>query len=191
MDINITGNPGTGNTYNEINIHIDHVENFNPNATTVVNNYGHHFSDDPTTSSAPGCDHARAKFSVQTPSEDVQQRLSQSILTYVRKLIRHVKEEYVVRYEQLWRDILTIPEVATEVYDPGKQQGTPFNRKLVAGIICMMKDAGIITETNVSRLTEHLEGDKDHSVRAALGTPPAREIYTKVRAKIEDIMSPS
>lgn len=39
MDINITGNPGTGNTFQEI--HIDTVQNYNPNATTVINNnYG-------------------------------------------------------------------------------------------------------------------------------------------------------
>ena len=39
MDINIKGNPGTGNTFQEI--HIGTVQNYNPNATTVINNnYG-------------------------------------------------------------------------------------------------------------------------------------------------------
>lgn len=37
MKIDITGNPGTGNTFQEFNI--QHVDNFNPNATTVINNY--------------------------------------------------------------------------------------------------------------------------------------------------------
>lgn len=37
MEINIKGDPGQGNTFQDI--HIDHVDNFNPNATTVVNNY--------------------------------------------------------------------------------------------------------------------------------------------------------
>lgn len=36
MDINITGNPGQGNTFQEI--HIGTVQNYNPNATTVINN---------------------------------------------------------------------------------------------------------------------------------------------------------
>ncbi|MBR3550750.1 MAG: hypothetical protein IKO09_01980 [Bacteroidales bacterium] len=38
MDIKIEGNPGTGNTFQEINIGT--VHNFNPNATTIINNYG-------------------------------------------------------------------------------------------------------------------------------------------------------
>ena len=39
MDINIKGNPGTGNTFQEI--HIGTVQNYVPNATTVINNnYG-------------------------------------------------------------------------------------------------------------------------------------------------------
>ena len=38
MDIKIKGNPGTGNTFQEI--HIGTVQNYNPNATTVINNYG-------------------------------------------------------------------------------------------------------------------------------------------------------
>ena len=38
MDINIKGNPGTGNTFQEI--HIGTVQNYNPNATTVINNIG-------------------------------------------------------------------------------------------------------------------------------------------------------
>ena len=39
MKLDITGNPGTGNTFSET--HIDYVENYNPNAQTVINNnYG-------------------------------------------------------------------------------------------------------------------------------------------------------
>lgn len=37
MKIEITGNPGTGNTFSEV--HIGYVNNYNPNATTVVQNY--------------------------------------------------------------------------------------------------------------------------------------------------------
>ena len=39
MDIKIEGNPGSGNTFQEIVIH--NAQNVNPNATTVINyNYG-------------------------------------------------------------------------------------------------------------------------------------------------------
>ena len=37
MDVKIEGNPGSGNSYYEY--HINKVETFAPNATTVINNY--------------------------------------------------------------------------------------------------------------------------------------------------------
>ena len=179
MDIKIEGNPGTGNSYTEVHqeFHINHVENLNPNATTVTDYYG---------SGARAKAEAAAPVATPSDLEAQRERQRQEILDYVNKLLREaVAPEYVTTYDDLWRDILALPEVAAEVYNPGKQQRTAFNRNLVANIICMMKDAGIIREQNVSRLTQLLEGEKDHSVRAALSTPPARVIYNKVRARIE------
>ena len=37
MEVKIDGNPGTGNTFQEIKI--GYVENYVPNATTVINNH--------------------------------------------------------------------------------------------------------------------------------------------------------
>ncbi len=41
MELNIKGNPGSGNSYNEVNI--PHVGNYNPNAQKAITNinYGH------------------------------------------------------------------------------------------------------------------------------------------------------
>lgn len=38
MELDIKGDPGTDNRYNDV--HIDNVDNYNPNARTVVNNQG-------------------------------------------------------------------------------------------------------------------------------------------------------
>ena len=39
MDLKITGNPGTGNTFQEV--HIGTVQNYNPNASSVIiHNFG-------------------------------------------------------------------------------------------------------------------------------------------------------
>lgn len=38
MKLNIKGNPGSGNRYDDV--HIDNVDNYTPNARTVVNNQG-------------------------------------------------------------------------------------------------------------------------------------------------------
>ena len=177
MELNITGNPGTGNTYSEVNIHIDHVENYNPAATTVNNYYG----DTPARTARQ----ANEPASTSVPSALIE-RQRDEILVYVQRLTRVIAAPYVLRYEQLWRDILAIPEVAADIYIPGKQQGTTFNRNLVAAIIGIMKKEGLFGDITDTRLTELLEGDKDHSVRAALATTPSRVIYNNVRARIEE-----
>ena len=39
MDLNVTGDPGQGNSYNETTL--QHVDSFNPGATTVTNNFNY------------------------------------------------------------------------------------------------------------------------------------------------------
>ncbi len=167
MDININGNPGTGNTFTEV--HINNVETYAPNATTVVNNhYGDRKSPQPPTDKTAG------------EAERLQRRME--IMHYVGNLKSYVAAEWKNRYETLWRSILDIPQVAALVYEPGKQKDTTFNRNLVANILCMMCDKGIIRENNATTLTLALENDKDHSVRAQLRQEPAdKEIREAVR----------
>lgn len=167
MDVNIKGNPGTGNTYTEINIGT--VQNYNPNATTVNNYFG-----DSRQANAKPQTHV-------TNTDEMRERQHKDILDYVNNLVKYVAKDKLTTYETLWRSILALPEVAAEVYNPGKQHDTTFNRNLVANILCMMKNKGIIAEQNVTTLAFALEGDKDHSVRAALAKAPhARDIYNKV-----------
>lgn len=170
MDINITGNPGTGNTFQEINIGT--VQNYTPNATTVINhNYG-----DTKQQRTP------AK---ETSAIDKLQRTA-DIINYVGNLKQYVSPDWHNRYETLWRNILAIHEVEAQVYAPGKQKDTSFNRNLVANIICVMKEEGVFTEQRANILTEALEGDREHSVRAQLGSEPSdKEITRKVKALLE------
>lgn len=120
MDINITGNPGTGNTFQEI--HIDTVQNYNPNATTVINNnYGDKQKPAPATEK------------VLQDAEREQRKAE--IMDYVAKLKNYVAKDWKNRYESLWKEILALPEVNAEVYEPGRQQGTTFNRNLIANIL--------------------------------------------------------
>ena len=158
MDIKIEGNPGTGNSFHEY--HINNVETFAPNATTVVNN---HYGDRKPVQSAPSKAEEQANL--------IQRQ--QEILEYVGNLKPFVAPEWKNRYESTWRSILALPEVAAAVYEPGKQKDTTFNRNLVANIIYIMyNNHGIITESNATHLAEILEGDKDHSVRRQLGQAP-------------------
>ena len=164
MDINIKGNPGTGNTFQEV--HIGTVQNYNPNATTVINyNYG----DKPKAMSSPD----------NNMTDDEREHLKSEIMTYVSRIKQYVAKEWRNRYETIWRSVLDIPEVKSIVFSPGKQKDTLFNRNLVANIIYIMCNAGFYTETNATALTVALEGDKEHSVRGQLAKEPADELLVK------------
>lgn len=164
MEINIKGNPGTGNTFQEINIGT--VQNYNPNATTVINyNYG----DKPKAASSPDNNLTDAE----------REHLKSEIMTYVSRIKQYVANEWRNRYETTWRSVLDIPEVESLVFSPGKQKDTLFNRNLVANIIYIMCNAGFYTDTNATALTIALEGDKEHSVRQQLAKEPADELLVK------------
>lgn len=164
MDININGDPGTGNTFQEV--HIDYVQNYVPNATTVVN---HNYGD--RQKSAPASD---------KPLKDEEREARKAeIIDYVSRLSRYLAPEWKSRYLSTWQKILALPDVAEKVYDPGRQQGTHFNRNLVAHIIYIMCKAGVFTTTNATAFAEALEDNKEHSVRSQLGSPPDDRYITE------------
>lgn len=166
MDINITGNPGTGNTFQEI--HIGTVQNYNPNATTVINN---NYGDKPK--SAPVAE------KVMQDAEREQRKAD--IMDYVGNIKQYVAKDWKNRYESLWKEILALPEVDSVVYEPGRQKDTTFNRNLIANIIYIMCKEGVIEENNATTLTVALEGDKDHPVRAQLRAyPDSKDIVRHV-----------
>lgn len=164
MEINIKGNPGTGNTFQEV--HIGTVQNYNPNATTVINN---NYGDKPKAASSPDNNLTDAE----------REHLKSEIMTYVSRIKQYVANEWKNRYETTWRSVLDIPEVESLVFSPGKQKNTSFNRNLVANIIYIMCNAGFYTDTNATALTIALEGDKEHSVRQQLAKEPADRLLVK------------
>ena len=169
MEIKIEGNPGTGNTFQEINI--GRVENYNPNATTVINNYG---TREATKAKQPG------------PKEQVDTYyLREEILTYVSNLRTELAPEWKSRYQQVWTDILDLDIVAASVYNPGKQQGTNFNRNLVANIVHYLNGLGAFSDYKPAIFAERLEGDKEHSVRAALARDPDEAIVSRLNRYFE------
>ena len=170
MEINIKGDPGQGNTFQDI--HIDHVDNFNPNATTVVNNY---YGD--KQKSVPAAE--------KVLQDAEREKRKADILQYVAKLSQYVSKDWKNRYENLWKNILALPEVEAEVYEPGKQKGTTFNRNLIANIICMMVRTEVFTTNNATHLTIALEGDKEHSVRNQLREYPQND---DIKEKINDLL---
>ena len=164
MEAKIDGNPGTGNTFQEIKI--GYVENYVPNATTVINN---HYGESGK---------AKPQTDKETSKADLLVRRGE-IMQYVGNLRPYVSEKWKNRYEAVWHAILDLPAVAAVIYEPGKQKDTSFNRNLVANIIYIMCGRGIIDESNATKLTEALEGDKEHSVRAQLHTEPTDAVLLR------------
>ena len=109
-----------------------------------------------------------------------------SIIDYVMKLHPvYVSKEWQDKYEGLWKAILELPVVADRIHDKGRQQGTTFNRNLVANILHLMAEKKVLAITaNATKMAEVLEGDANASVRAKLGEMPSREIEQAVESLI-------
>lgn len=182
MDIKIEGNPGSGNTFQEI--HIGTVQNYNPNATTVIN-YNGGQADGTTVSKRKG-EPKTTKAMLEDNQIDTTP-IRTEILNYVSCLRPHVKADKRAQYMQLWDKILDLAPVEKEVYDPGKQQGTNFNRNLVANIVHFLDYFDFYEEIyNAASMTFALEANKDHSVRAALGMDPTETVKVAVENLVKE-----
>ena len=175
MKVEIEGNPGTGNTYQEI--HIGRVENYNPNATTVTNNYyGTRVKEE---------DDRGEESKKGSGLMDIREipPIREQVLAYVSCLSGQVDDEWKSRYMKVWADILDLDVVSASIYNPGKQQGTNFNRNLVANIIHYLAQRGIYGDDkryNAAQIAVYLEGRSDHSVRMALGEFPPTPITSRL-----------
>lgn len=112
--------------------------------------------------------------------------LKNCILEYVSNLITELSDDWTQKYLKEWDGILDLDIVAAKVYNPGKQQGTVFNRNLVANIIYYLGQKGAFKSPyNASRMARLLAGDPDSSVRAALGKYPDDKIVSRLNRYFE------
>lgn len=141
-------------------------------------------------------DHASAPFyeaekSAKQPSKDEAdvEQATRAAMEYVGRLKDMVAPAWEERYMELFKRIFALPEVRVNIAIVGKQQGTTFNRNLVAGCVqLMLQEHDIFLPTaNPSRMAEKLENNKDHSVKAALGAaPPDKQLKQAVKSVIEE-----
>ena len=113
--------------------------------------------------------------------------MSAAIMDYVGRIKPVIVEDYQPKYEEIWLRILELEEVKKEIYDRGRQQGTIFNRSLVANIIHLMAiDNMVVKGTNDVRIAELLEPSKgkNHPVRSCLGLSPEN----RVKRAIEQLL---
>lgn len=114
---------------------------------------------------------------------------TQAAMEYVGRLKEMVAPAWADRYMDLCEQIFALPQVRVNIAIVGKQQGTTFNRNMVANVVQMMlRENDIFLPTaNPSRMAEKLENNKDHSVKAALGAVPQdKQLKEAVKAKIKE-----
>ena len=161
--------------------HINEVHQLNPNATHITNNY---YGDQFVPKDAPQKESSAGENATRNP-----QLCKETILEYVMRLHPvHVRPEWQDKYMELWESILEQPEVADIIYNPGKQQGTTFNRNLVGNILHLLAEKKVLTFTaNAKNMAIVLEGDAGSSVRAKLGIMPSKEIGSPIMELIEKV----
>ena len=184
------GQQGKGNTFQQVNqiINIGTVQHFNNGVEKVENNYycGVRQAGNAQSSDSQGDTSSTVTPSpANSPIPRETAPLREQILLYVSCLSGQVADAWKSRYMKMWEDILDLEVVAADVYNPGKQQGTNFNRNLVANIIHYLGNRGrkedcVYKDYNAAQYTEKLEGDKEHSVRAALGQNPSEKIASQL-----------
>ncbi len=106
--------------------------------------------------------------------EENYEGVRKSLLEYVGRLMPVVADKYKAQFMKIWTEILEQEAVSSLIYDRGRQQGTIFNRNLVAQIAHMMVGDIILEGTSIVRMTELLEPQdgKKHPVRGALAVSP-------------------
>lgn len=147
MEIDVKGNPGTGNHYTEIKV--DNIEASFPNIreVTIVKEA----NGKKVITTKGGKIYASSNRTIPTPyfanCDNINKNARrQDILNYVENTLPFVLFEWKSKYMDLWKDILNIPEVDAIIYKRGHQLHTSFNRKEVLHIICYLgkhADGGI------------------------------------------------
>lgn len=114
---------------------------------------------------------------------------TRAAMEYVGRLHEMVTPAWASRYMDLFKQIFALPQVRVNIAVVGKQQGTSFNRNMVANVVQMMlQEQDIFVPTaNPSRMAEKLEHNKDHSVKAALGAVPQdKQLKEAVKTVIKE-----
>lgn len=168
--------PGTNNTYYEINLGPN--SQYLPNVTelTIINN---------------GKSEDRSgNMSSKNKTEDIIDvtLVREEILNYVSRTRQCLRDELKQGYMKMWEGILELDIIARQIYKHGKQQGTNFNRNLVCKIIHYLGSKNFYCdEYNASFMARVLEGDDQHSIRTtALCFDPDAEICSALDNFLED-----
>lgn len=183
MDIKIEGNPGTGNTFQEIIIH--NAQNVNPNATTVINyNYG--ASNEASSDGGQMQEDKGRKSNNAQEDVAVKPYLIKDILNYLKPLSGLIHPDRKDVFEKMWEGILNLNAVKPFLAKRGKQKRTNFNRTLIARILHHLDARKMYAKPyKASDFARALEGKYEASVRGELGKFPSDNICYEIDRFLE------
>lgn len=175
-------NPGTNNTYNEVNmgdhsIYVPGVTNL-----TIVNGG----KPEGKVESDPK---ASLYDRMREPDENKDLTVAKkAILNYTSRIATMLKPEWMQGWERFWTGLLDLDVIENYICDITKQQGTTFNRMFICKIIHHLSRRDFFKDAyNASAMTRALEGDSDHSIRThGLNRFPADDVCKRIDSYIED-----
>lgn len=136
-----------------------------------------------------------AKTSEKADNRDVMDlrdltSVRDEIIKTVSVLTGFVTPDWKRSYLRLWDGLLSIPEIEAQIYDPGQQKGTEYNRNLLANIIHYLgtnriKGSSVYGDYNATYLTKQMGFKIEHPIRGALGHNPSAEIVECLKKYIE------
>ena len=192
MKIEIEGNPGSGNTF------IEHVENLNTAATTVITKH-YHINSPITSADEEALDVAgeKAEAEEQQPKDIAAKPgrkkakelvdtevVREEILTWVSRVRPMLDDVWKAKFPKIWEDILEMQEVKDKIYDWGHQKKTNFNRYLVGNILYFIfEDCGAWSEDkeyNASAVCMKLIDTTEHQLRKELSKYPPDDVKKRL-----------
>lgn len=122
------------------------------------------------------------------PANPVNESARKEIVAYACRVRSLLAEGWRNRFDKIWDDLLSKKVISDVIYRVGKQQGTNFNRNLVANILYYMSRHGAYGERyNAAAMAFRLENSKDSSIRAALKKDPPADIMKALDRYFEEL----
>lgn len=122
------------------------------------------------------------------PGKPVNESARKEIVAYACRVRSLLAEGWRNRFDKIWDDLLSKKVISDDIYRVGKQQGTNFNRNLVAHILYYMDRYGAYGDRyNAAAMALRLENSKDSSIRAALKKNPPADIMKALDRYFEEL----
>lgn len=122
------------------------------------------------------------------PGNPVNESARKEIVAYACRVRSLLAEGWRNRFDKIWNDLLSKKVISDDIYRVGKQQGTNFNRNLVAHILYYMDRYGAYGDRyNAAAMAFRLENSKDSSIRAALKKDPPADIMKALDRYFEEL----